>query len=149
MAWDGIQTQLWWWGCKGQRSPRELSVVKSAFWYYCTCKASFSGSHRESYLFEKSQYKWKISLFICKLFRFRGLHPLFFLCYLLQNNYRNHGDFCWVYEWKVRTMWILHWVQVQTRFVFCINYIYMKTCNCIPCEHSSPVWQPKLLRNVL
>lgn len=31
-----------------------------------------------------SQYKWIISLFICKLFKFRGLHPLCFLCYLLQ-----------------------------------------------------------------
>lgn len=64
-----------------------------------------------------------ISLFICKLFRFKGLHPPLFLCYLLQNNYRNHGDLCLAdclnEKWK-------QWgYKTGSKVRHCLSFVYM------------------------
>lgn len=105
--WDDIQAQLWWWGCLCQRSPREQSVVKSTVYITVHARQSFVFVDPQRVKFFSGKSQWIISLFICKLFKFRGLHPPFFLCYLLQNNYRNRGNFCLVFEY-VNEKWKQH-----------------------------------------
>lgn len=92
-------TQLWQRGCKGQRAPTEQRRVESADWCYCMCNVWMFPCSKNVLL--KNQNIGEFPLY----------QPLVltqitvsFLCYLLLNNYRNRGNVCRVYEWKVKTM---------------------------------------------